>query len=48
MKRRKRKEPDYAFIAIKVDDYSVRADAGVNTSLLGSPRYIDEAILHWG
>jgi hypothetical protein len=47
MKRRK-KEPDYAFIAIEVDDYSVRADAGINASLPGSPRHIDEAILHWG
>lgn len=42
MKRRKKKEPDYAFIAIKVEDYSVRADAGINTSLLGSPRFIDD------
>ncbi|MEW8049682.1 MAG: hypothetical protein AB2801_09740 [Candidatus Thiodiazotropha endolucinida] len=42
MKRRKKKEPDYAFIAIKVDDYSVRADAGINSSLLGSPRYVDD------
>lgn len=41
MKRRKKKEPDYAFIAIEVDDYSVRVDAGINSSLLGSPRYID-------
>ena len=41
MKRRKKKEPDYAFIAIKVDDYSVRADAGINSSLLGSPRLIE-------
>lgn len=41
MKRRKRTEPDYAFIAIKVDDYSVRADAGINASLLGSPRFFD-------
>lgn len=41
MKRRNRKEPDYAFIAIKVDDYSVRADAGINSGLLGSPRLID-------
>jgi hypothetical protein len=32
----------YAFIAIKVDDYSVRADAGINTSLLGTPRNIDD------
>ncbi|MCG7911711.1 MAG: hypothetical protein JAY82_18250 [Candidatus Thiodiazotropha taylori] len=30
-----------AFIAIKVDDYSVRADAGINASLLGSPRFVD-------
>jgi hypothetical protein len=42
MKRRKKKEPDYAFIAIKVDDYSVRVDAGINTSLLGTPRYIND------
>lgn len=42
MKRRKKKEPDCAFIAIKVDNYSVRIDAGINTSLLGTPRYIDE------
>ncbi|WP_369157007.1 hypothetical protein [Candidatus Thiodiazotropha sp. LNASS1] len=41
MKRRKKMEPDYAFIAIKVDNYSVRADAGINSSLLGSPRLID-------
>ena len=41
MKRRKRKEPDYALIAIKVDDYSVRADAEINSSLLGSPRFFD-------
>ncbi len=41
MKRRKRKEPDYAFIAIKVDDYSARADVGINTSLLGSPRFFE-------
>lgn len=41
MKRRKKKEPDYTFIAIKVDDYSVRVDAGINSSLLGSSRLID-------
>lgn len=41
MKRRKKKEPDYTFIAIKVDDYSVRVDAGINSNLLGSPRLID-------
>ncbi|MBT3045012.1 MAG: hypothetical protein KME67_19310, partial [Candidatus Thiodiazotropha sp. (ex Codakia orbicularis)] len=41
MKRRKKKEPGYAFIAIKVDDYSVRADAGINSSLLGSPCLIE-------
>ncbi|MEW8073658.1 MAG: hypothetical protein AB2826_24880 [Candidatus Thiodiazotropha sp.] len=41
MKCRKKKEPDYTFIAIEVDDYSVRAVAGINTNLLGSPHYID-------
>jgi hypothetical protein len=50
MKRRKRKEPDYAFIAIKVDDYSVWANASINTNLRGTPRYIedeDESVHHF-
>jgi hypothetical protein len=42
MKRRKKKEPDYAIIAIEVEDNSVGADAGINSSLLGSPRFIDD------
>ncbi len=46
MKRRKKKEPAYAFITIKVDDYSVRADAGINTSLLGSRRFFDNEEKH--
>lgn len=41
MKRRKSKEPDYAFITIKVNDYSIRADAGINASLLGSPLFFE-------
>lgn len=41
-KRRKHTEPEYALIAITVDDYTVHADAGINLSLLGSPRAVDE------
>ncbi len=42
IKHRKRKEPDCAFIAVKVDDYTVKADAGINLNLLGTSRYIKD------
>ncbi|MET0000061.1 MAG: hypothetical protein ABW125_11740 [Candidatus Thiodiazotropha lotti] len=42
MKRSKTKKTEYAFISIKVTDYSVRSDAGINRQLIGSPRYVDD------
>lgn len=36
MKRRKMKQAEYAFIAIEVDDYSVRSATGINYHLHGS------------
>lgn len=33
------KKPNYPYIAIEVDDYSVHADAGINLALLGTPRF---------
>jgi hypothetical protein len=35
MKRRKKKQAEYAFIAIEVDDFSVRSEAGINYHLHG-------------
>lgn len=55
MKRRKKKQADYAFIAVEVDDYSVRCEAGINYHLHGSlypfdhenePIYSFETVLH--
>ncbi|MET0010716.1 MAG: hypothetical protein ABW109_22910 [Candidatus Thiodiazotropha sp. 6PLUC4] len=55
MKRRKKKQADYSFIAIEVDDYSVRSEAGINYHLHGSlypfdhedePIYSFESVLH--
>ena len=39
-KSRKRKQPDYSFITIVVDEYSARADAGIHLDLLGTTRYV--------
>lgn len=36
---KKRKESEYAFLAIAVDNYEARTEAGLNLSLLGSSRY---------
>lgn len=42
-RRTKKKEPEYAFLAIAIDDYDVSMDARVNLSLRGGSRYlIDE------
>jgi hypothetical protein len=55
MKRRKKKQTEYAFITIEVDDYSVRCEAGINYHLHGSlypfdhedePIYSFETVLH--
>lgn len=55
MKMRKKKQQDYAFITIKVDDYSVSSVAGINFHLHGplypfghedEPIYSFETILH--
>ncbi|MEW8560611.1 MAG: hypothetical protein AB2541_00860 [Candidatus Thiodiazotropha sp.] len=55
MKQRKKKQAEYAFIAIEVDDYSVRSEAGINYHLHGSlypfdhedePIHSFETVLH--
>jgi hypothetical protein len=55
MKRRKQKQAEYAFIGVKVDEYSARAEAGVNFHLHGSfepfshedePVHSFETVLH--
>ncbi|MCG7870498.1 MAG: hypothetical protein JAZ11_00160 [Candidatus Thiodiazotropha lotti] len=55
MKRRKKKQAEYAFISIKVDVYSVRSEAGINYHLHSSlypfdhedePIYSFETVLH--
>jgi hypothetical protein len=55
MKRRKQKQAEYVFIGVKVDEYSARAEAGVNFHLHGSlypfdhedePIYSFETVLH--
>ncbi|RLW53893.1 MAG: hypothetical protein B6D76_09375 [gamma proteobacterium symbiont of Stewartia floridana] len=38
----KKKQPAFAFISVKVSDYSVRSNAGINHQLIGSPRFVGD------
>ncbi|MCG8026417.1 MAG: hypothetical protein N0E59_08880 [Candidatus Thiodiazotropha taylori] len=46
MTSRKRKQRSHDFISIKVSDYAVRSDAGINTNLLSQPYDIDDESEH--